>query len=86
MRHPMHLGLLLFPLSFAFLTGSPSFIFIISPAEMLLMLLLIKLIEEPEAVRKFCDEYREYMKQVPRFCFRKECLKELFKKVRPNKK
>jgi len=86
MRHPMHLGLLLFPLSFAFLTGSPSFIFIISPAEMLLMLLLIKLIEEPEAVRKFGDEYREYMKQVPRFCFRKECLKELFKKVRPNKK
>ncbi len=31
MRHPMHLGLMLFPLSVALLICSPSFIFIISP-------------------------------------------------------
>ena len=34
MRHPMHLGLLFFPLSIAFITGSPSFILFIAPSEM----------------------------------------------------
>jgi protein-S-isoprenylcysteine O-methyltransferase Ste14 len=81
MRHPMHLGLFFFPVALAFLVGSPSFILIISPFEILLMLLMIKLIEEPEAIAKFGDEYLEYKKQVPGFCFKKECLKELLKDV-----
>jgi protein-S-isoprenylcysteine O-methyltransferase Ste14 len=65
--------------SIAFLVGSPSFILIISPFEIILMLIMIKLLEEPEAIAKFGDEYREYKKMVPWFCFKIECLKELWK-------
>jgi protein-S-isoprenylcysteine O-methyltransferase Ste14 len=81
MRHPMHLGLFLFPVSIAFLVASPSFILIISPIEILFMLIMIKLAEEPEAVRKFGDEYLEYKKQTPMFCLKVDCLKELLKDV-----
>ena len=81
MRHPMHLGLLFFPFAIAFLVGSPSFIIIISPFEALFMLLLIKLVEEPEAKRKFGTAYDEYMKNTPAFCFKPECIRMLFKKV-----
>ncbi len=77
MRHPMHLGLMLFPWSFALITGSPSFILFIAPAEMLLILLLILLVEEPGAEKKFGEAYREYKASVPMFSFRKECLKLL---------
>jgi len=77
MRHPMHLGLLFFPLSIALIIGSPSFIFIIAPLEMLLMVILIKLVEEPEAIRKFGDDYRQYMKEVPMFNFRPAVLRSL---------
>ena len=80
----MHLGLMLFPFSVAFLAGSPSFILIIAPVEIVFMLLMIKLIEEPEAITKFGDEYCDYMKQTPWFCFRAECLKHLFQKVNKN--
>ncbi len=84
MRHPMHLGLLFFPFAFAFLVGSPAFILVIAPAEAVLMLLLIRWVEEPEAIRKFGDEYRKYQQQVPWFCIRKECLNALFRKVEKN--
>jgi len=80
MRHPMHFGLLFFPLAFAFILGSPTFILIIYPIELIIMLLLIKFAEEPEAIRKFGDEYKDYMKQVPFFSFNIECLKKLFGK------
>ncbi len=81
MRHPMHLGLLFFPLSIALIFGSPTFIFIIAPVEMLIMLLLIKWIEEPEARRKFGEKYEEFTQNRPWFCFKWKCLKSLFKKV-----
>ncbi len=81
MRHPMHLGLLLFPVSIALLSGSPSFILIISPLEIIFMLIMIKVVEEPGAIKKFGNDYREYMKQVPWFCFKPECLKELLRPV-----
>ena len=77
MRHPMHLGLMLFPWSFALIVGSPAFILLIAPAETLLILLLIKVVEEPEARKKFGKAYDDYMKKVPGFSFRKECLKML---------
>jgi protein-S-isoprenylcysteine O-methyltransferase Ste14 len=77
MRHPMHFGLWFFPLAFALLLGSPSFIFILAPIEMLLMIVLIKLIEEPEAERKFGEAYRDYKNKVPFFSFKKECLQKL---------
>ena len=84
MRHPMHLGLLLFPLSIAFLTGSPSFIILIAPIEIIFMLIMIKFYEEPEAIRKFGSQYLEYKNQVPWFCFKIHCLKELLKNVSKN--
>jgi len=84
MRHPMHLGLLLFPLSFAFIIGSPSFIALIAPLEMIFMLIMIKLVEEPEAMRKFGDQYLSYMSQTPWFCFKIHCLKALLKDVPRN--
>jgi len=79
MRHPMHLGLMLFPWSFALITGSLSFILLIAPAETLMILLLIRIVEEPGARKKFGKAYDEYMKKVPMFSFRKECLKLLLK-------
>jgi len=82
MRHPMHLGLLFFPLSVALLIGSPVFILFIAPVEMILMLVMIKFIEEPEAVKKFGQEYKDYKKKVPFFSFKISCLKILLKKSR----
>jgi protein-S-isoprenylcysteine O-methyltransferase Ste14 len=84
MRHPMHLGLFLFPLGIAFLIGSPSFILIIAPIEIISMLIMIKLVEEPEAINKFGKEYLNYKKQVPWFCFKIKCLKKLLENVPKN--
>ena len=84
MRHPMHLGLLFLPLAVAFLIWSPSFILIIAPVEMIFILIMIKLVEEPDTIRKFGDEYLEYKKQVPWFCFKMKCLKKLLVNVPKN--
>ena len=81
MRHPMHLGLFLFPLGIAFFIASPSFILIIAPFEILFMLIMIKLFEEPEAIAKFGQEYIDYKKELPWFCFKRKCLQELLKKI-----
>ncbi len=81
MRHPMHLGLFLFPLGFAFFIGSPSFILIIAPIEIIFMRIMISLVEEPEAIKKFGNDYLTYKKEVPGFCFKKICLKELLKDI-----
>ena len=79
MRHPMHLGLLFLPLSFAFLIGSPSFILFIASGEIIFMLIMIKFMEEPEAIKKFGKDYIEYKNRLPWFCFKIHCLKELLK-------
>jgi len=84
MRHPMHLGLFLFPIGVAFLIASPSFILMIAPIEIIFMLVMIKLFEEPEAIKKFGNEYVKYMKQTPMFCFKINCLKELLKDIPKN--
>jgi len=81
MRHPMHLGLLFFPLSIALLIGSISFIFIYSLLEMMLMILMIKLLEEKEALRKFGSDYLSYKQQVPMFNLSPRCLKILMQRV-----
>ncbi|HDK35827.1 MAG TPA: isoprenylcysteine carboxylmethyltransferase family protein [Bacteroidetes bacterium] len=80
MRHPMHFGLLLFPPAFAFLIGSVSFILFIAPIEMAIIIAMIKIVEEPGAIRKFGQDYRNYKNQVPMFSLRWVCLKELFGK------
>jgi len=84
MRHPMHLGLLFFPMTLALIVGSPSFILIIAPLEMLLMVVMIKTLEESEAITKFGDAYREYRKTVPMFCVSIACIKALLAPVEPN--
>ena len=77
MRHPMHLGLLFFPLSIALIIGSPTFIFIIAPLEMLIIVVLIKVVEEREALAKFGDAYRDYMKTTPMFSLRPDCIRKM---------
>jgi len=77
MRHPMHFGLLFFPWSVALILGSPSFILFIAPLEMLFIVVMIKMVEEPEAIRKFGDAYREYQKQVPMFNLRPACWRQI---------
>ena len=78
MRHPMLFGLTLLPMGWALLIGSPSYIMIIAPLEMLFILLMVLIFEEREAEQKFGEEYRNYRKQVPMVSFRRECLKKLF--------
>ena len=80
MRHPMHLGLLFFPWSVALMLGSPTFLLIIAPLEMLFMLALIKFVEETEAIRKFGDDYREYQRHVPIFNLRPACWRQMLSK------
>ena len=80
MRHPMHLALLFFPLALAMLEGSPSFIGIIWPLEVLFMLIMIKFVEEPGAKNKFGSDYTAYEKEVPMFTLSPSCLQDLFLK------
>lgn len=77
MRHPMHQGLMLAPLAIALLAGSPSFLLIVAPLEILLMYVMIATLEEKEAIKKFGDDYRAFLRRVPRFCLRWECWKML---------
>ncbi|HEC89839.1 MAG TPA: isoprenylcysteine carboxylmethyltransferase family protein [Thermoplasmatales archaeon] len=79
MRHPMHFGLLFFPLSIALIIGSPSFILIVSPLEMLFMIFMIKFFEEPEAIKKFGEAYVEYKSKVPMFNLHPSCISRLIK-------
>ena len=83
MRHPMHFGLLFFPWAVALILGSPTFILLIAPVEMLFMIVMIKLVEEPEAIRKFGDAYREYQARVPGFNLRLSCLRLLLQEKPP---
>ena len=78
MRHPMLFGLTLLPMAWAFLLGSPTFILILAPMEMLFIVIMVLTFEERECRKKFGDDYDRYAKEVPAVCFRKECLKRLF--------
>ncbi len=77
MRHPMHLGLLFMPLAWGFLLGSPSFLIFFAPVEIIFILLMIKIVEEPEAKKKFGQEYEQFCKDRPWFCIKPECIKTL---------
>jgi protein-S-isoprenylcysteine O-methyltransferase Ste14 len=77
MRHPMHLGLMLFPVAVALVAGSPSFLLFLVPLEIALMVLLILTLEEQEAVHKFGDAYRDYRARVPAFNLSPACLRRL---------
>ena len=77
MRHPMLFGLMLLPLGWALLLGSPTFITIIAPLEMLFILIIVIIFEEMEVRRKFPQEYVNYAKRVPMVTFKPACLKKL---------
>ena len=81
MRHPMLFGLTLLPLGWALLLGSPTFIMIIAPLEMLFIIIMVIIFEEREVNRKFGKAYEYYRQKVPIVSFRFECLKLLFKKL-----
>ena len=86
MRHPMHLGLMFFPLSIALILGSPSFIFLLAPLEMLIIVILIKLVEEREALAKFGNDYRAYMRTTPMFTLRPDCIRKMLGEPLPKER
>ena len=78
MRHPMLFGLTLLPLGWALLLGSPTFITLVAPLEMLFIIFMVIVFEEMEVKKKFSTEYQNYAQKVPMVSFSKECLKRLF--------
>lgn len=62
--------------------GSISFIAFVAPAEIALIVILVKWVEEPEAVRKFGEDYLAYRDRMPMFSLRPSCLRALFGKER----
>jgi len=81
MRHPMLFGLTLLPLGTALVVGSPTFISIVAPIEMVFIIFMVIVFEEWEVRKKFKEEYEEYASKVPMVSFKKECLEKLFGKV-----
>ena len=79
MRHPMLFGLTLLPLGWALLLGSPTFITIIAPIEMIFIVLMVLIFEEMEVKRKYKDDYKKYKTKTPMVNFSFTCLKQLFK-------
>lgn len=80
LRHPMLFGLTLLPLGLALIIGSPTFITIVAPLEMLFIIFMVAVFEEMEIYKKFGDDYLEYKSKVPMVSFKKDCLKKLFLK------
>ena len=82
MRHPMLFGLTLLPLGWAFLLGSPTFITIVAPLEMLFIIVMVIVFEEMEVNKKFGEAYEMYRRNVPMVSFQYDCLKFLFKRLK----
>ncbi len=82
MRHPMLFGLTLLPLGTALVIGSPTFISIVAPIEMVFIIFMVVVFEEWEVRKKFKEEYEEYASKVPMVSFKKECLEKLFGKIK----
>jgi len=80
MRHPMLFGLILLPLGWALLLGSPTFIMVLAPLEMFFIVIMVIVFEEMEVSRKFGTAYEEYRKKVPMVSLRWKCLEWLFKR------
>ncbi len=66
-RHPHHTGIMLFIIGFGLLLGSMSFVLVIAPILVSLVIIFVIKVEEPEAIRKFGEAYVEYSRRVPRF-------------------
>jgi protein-S-isoprenylcysteine O-methyltransferase Ste14 len=66
-RNPMLTGLFFQLFGFGILTSSVSLTFIITPLFILLNIIELKKIEEPELEKRLGNEYIEYRKRVPMF-------------------
>jgi protein-S-isoprenylcysteine O-methyltransferase Ste14 len=73
-RNPMLTGIFIALFGFGFLSRSISLVAIFTPLFILIMVLELKLIEEPELEKRLGKEYLEYKKRVPMFIpwFKKE--------------
>ncbi len=78
MRHPMLFGLTLLPLGWALLLGSPTFIMVVAPVEMLFIIFMVIIFEEREVNKKFGKAYEIYRQEIPMVSFDINCLKKLF--------
>ena len=73
MRHPMHLGIGLLPLSLALIFGNVGAI-LASGWGLAAAFWFILVIEEPEVIESFKDDYIEYLKTTPAISFKPSCL------------
>lgn len=64
-RNPMLSGVFLILFALAFLMGSPSLLFVFTPAFIGCSLLEFKLIEEPELEKRLGESYRDYRRRTP---------------------
>jgi demethylmenaquinone methyltransferase/2-methoxy-6-polyprenyl-1,4-benzoquinol methylase len=83
MRHPMHLGLGLLPLSIALMWGNVASI-IAGGWGVAMALIFVLLIEEPQTLKRF-NNYCEYMQRVSAFNFNLSCLKSALNTIKQNK-
>jgi len=75
MRHPMHLGLALFPVAIALISGSVLAI-CSSGWGVAGALWFVLHIEEKDALQKYGQVYSDYLQKVPPFCLKPSCLKK----------
>lgn len=75
MRHPMHLGLALFPVALALVSGSVPAI-LSAGWGMTGALWFVLHIEEVDALGKFGKIYSDYMQKTPPFSLKPACLKK----------
>jgi protein-S-isoprenylcysteine O-methyltransferase Ste14 len=66
-RNPMVAGIIMLLLGLGILVRSTSLVFGFTPLFLLLNVLELRVIEEPELEKRFGNEYLEYKKKVPRF-------------------
>ena len=66
-RNPMLTGVFAFLFGIGFLLHSVSMVFVWTPVFVILNVLELKLIEEPELERRFGESYIEYKRRVPMF-------------------
>ncbi len=75
MRHPMHLGLAIFPVALALISGSVPAI-LSSGWGVSGALWFVLHIEEKDALQKYGTVYNAYMQKVPPFSLNPSCLKK----------
>ena len=66
-RNPMLSGVFLFLFGLGFFINSASMVFFFTPLYMLIHVLELKKIEEPELIKRLGDEYIEYRRHTPMF-------------------